>query len=51
MMMEAFEDIYRPTGRIIKFTPEELEEIERIKIAAEKDFEERMERAKRGLRY
>lgn len=51
MMMEAFEEIYRPTGRKIEITPEYLEEIEQIKIAAEKDWEERMRRAEKGLPF
>ncbi|MDL2260850.1 hypothetical protein LJC08_01190 [Methanimicrococcus sp. OttesenSCG-928-J09] len=50
MISESFDEIFRPIGRV-EFTPEQLEEIEEIKIAAKKDLEERMERAKKGLRY
>jgi hypothetical protein len=39
MRYESFDEIVRPTGRIIKFTPEELEEIEQSNIRARKDLE------------
>ncbi|MDL2260849.1 hypothetical protein LJC08_01185 [Methanimicrococcus sp. OttesenSCG-928-J09] len=51
MMAESFEEIFKPTGRKIEMTPELLERIEEIKIAAKKDFEERMKRAEQGLPY
>ncbi|MDV0445948.1 hypothetical protein MmiAt1_15520 [Methanimicrococcus sp. At1] len=51
MRHEKFSEIFRPTGRIIEFTPEELEEIEQLKIEAQKDREERFKRAEQGLPY
>ncbi|WP_316559336.1 hypothetical protein [Methanimicrococcus stummii] len=45
MRHESFSEILRPTGRTIKFTQEELEEIERDNIRAQKDIEERIKRA------
>ncbi|WNY24018.1 hypothetical protein MmiHf6_13430 [Methanimicrococcus hongohii] len=36
MRRESMSEILRPTGRVIKFTQEELEEIERYNVYAEK---------------
>jgi len=46
-----FDDFLRPTGHEIELTPEDLEEIEQLKIRAKKDFEEKMKLAEMGLPY
>ncbi|MDL2260853.1 hypothetical protein LJC08_01205 [Methanimicrococcus sp. OttesenSCG-928-J09] len=51
-MHEAtIDEILVPTGRIIKPTPEEMERIKEDIAFAKKDWDERMERAKKGLMY
>ena len=44
-------EVLVPTGRIIKPTPEEMERIKENIAFAEKDWEERMKRAAKGLPY
>jgi len=51
MMSESFEEIFQPTGRKIEFTPEELEEIEQLKIRGREDIERRIKLAEQGLPY
>jgi len=51
MMCEPIDVVLRPTGREIELTPEDLEEIEQLKIRARKDIEKRIKLAEMGLPY
>jgi hypothetical protein len=44
MRKESMSEFLRPTGRIIEFTPEELEEIEQYTAYAEKMLNEEIKR-------
>ena len=51
MKYGPFDDFLRPTGRKIELTPEELEEIEQLKIRGREDIERRIKLAEQGLPY
>jgi hypothetical protein len=49
MKYGPFDDFLRPTGHEVELTPEDLEEIEQLKIRAKKDFRRKNEISGNGI--